>query len=86
MAGSNKNDLYLLFENVTFSTFNVYLKRSTESCILDSFYRGRYEIDGTLFEYTPAGERYFYLAFIEGDAFEFYSGKVCLFEKINAKA
>lgn len=76
-----KNNLYLLFQNVTLSNFNLYLNRTTDSSILDSFYRGRYQLDDALFEYTPTGEGYFYLEFIEGDAFECFAGKVTLSEK-----
>lgn len=83
IADAAKNKLYLLFENVTFSTFNLYLKRTTNSCTLDSFYRGRYQIGDTLFEYAPTGEGYFYLEFIEEDAFELFAGKVNLMEKAS---
>lgn len=76
-----KKNLYLLFENVTLSNFNMYHNRTTDSGILDSFYRGRYQNEGALFEYTPTGEGYFYLEFIGGDAFECFAGKVTMSEK-----
>ena len=81
LADVTKNPLCLLFENVTFSNFELYLKSTVDSSTLDSFYRGRYEIEGSLFEYTPTGEAYFYMEFIEGDSFEFFSSKVSLIEK-----
>jgi hypothetical protein len=81
IGNAAKSSLCLLFENVTISNFNLYLNRTTDSSTLDSFYRGRYQIDDTLFEYAPTGEGYFYLEFIEGDAFECFAGKVTLLEK-----
>lgn len=73
-----KNNLFLLFENATLSNFNLHHNRTTDSSTLDSFYRGRYQIDDALFEYAPTGEGYFYLEFIEGDTFECFAGKVTL--------
>jgi hypothetical protein len=81
LADVAKNPLCLLFENVTFSNFKLYLKSTADSSTLDSFYRGRYEIDGSLFEYATTGEAYFYMEFIEGASFEFFSDKVSLVEK-----
>jgi hypothetical protein len=80
MADAEKKHLCLLFENVTFSTFRLFLKRTADSSRLDSFYRGRYEKDGALFEHAPTGETYFYLEFIEEDSFEIFSSKVSLLE------
>jgi hypothetical protein len=80
MADAEKKHLCLLFENVIFSTFRLFLKRTADSSRLDSFYRGRYEKDGALFEHAPTGEAYFYLEFIEEDAFEIFSSKVSLLE------
>jgi hypothetical protein len=71
--------LYLLFEDVTFSNFKLIFKK--EDSTVDSLYRGRFEKDGTLFEYLPTGEAYFYIDFVEGNAFEFFSSRACLIDK-----
>jgi hypothetical protein len=84
-SNAAKNNLYLLFENATISNFNLYLNRTTDSSTLDSFYRGRYQLENALFEYAPSGEGYFYLEFIEGDAFECFAGKVSLLEKTRVQ-
>lgn len=76
-----KNNLYLLFENATIANLNFYINKTADSSTLDSFYRGRYQIEDALFEYAPTGEGYFYLEFMEGDAFECFAGKVTLSEK-----
>ena len=73
-----KKGLCLLFEDATIVDFNVNLKRTSDSFTLDLFYRGRYEIDGKLFEISPHGEGYFYIGFFEGDSFEIFSKKVTL--------
>ncbi|MCS3795075.1 hypothetical protein [Niastella sp. OAS944] len=80
-TGIVERHLYLLFENVTCSTFKLFFKRIVESSTLNSFYRGRFIKDDTLFDHAPDGEAYFYLEFEEGDSFELFSSKVVLFEK-----
>ena len=40
-------------------------------------------MDDALFEYTPTGEGYFYLEFIEGDTLECFAGKVTLSGKTS---
>src|SRR5687768_9975936 len=64
-----KKDLCLLFEEATIADLHVNLKRTEDSCTLDLFYRGRYEIDGNLIEFSPLGEGIFYIDFWEGDSF-----------------
>jgi hypothetical protein len=76
-----KNNLYLLFENATIVNLNLDLTRTTDGSTLDSFYRGRYQLEDTLVEYAPTGEGYFYLEFIEGDEIECFAEKVSLLEK-----
>jgi hypothetical protein len=73
-----KKDLCLLFEEATIANFNVNLKGGEDSCTLDLFYRGRYEIAGNLFEISPHGESVFYIDFFDGDSFIIFSKKVTM--------
>lgn len=73
-----KKDLCLLFEEATIASFNVNLKCTADSCTLDLFYRGRYEIDSDLIDVSPHGEGIFYIDFWEGDSFIIFSKKVTL--------
>jgi hypothetical protein len=45
---------------------------------LDLFYRGRYEDEGKLFEFSPLGKRYFYINFLDGDYLEILTKDVFL--------
>jgi len=57
-----------------------------DSCTLNSFYRGQFEVNGELFEYSPIGDRYYYIEFEKGDAFEILAQQVVLLtENKNAK-
>jgi len=46
---------------------------------LDTFYRGRYEIEGVLKEYSDQGKPYFYIEFDEGYSMELFANSVKAF-------
>lgn len=75
---SNGLVVSLKFSNTTFSSINLLFNEVTESVTLDSFYRGRFEKDGILKEYSEDGQSYFYLEFYEGGAIELLSDRVVL--------
>lgn len=73
-------NLILEFRNVIIAKLNLLLQLTSDSGTLNNFYRGRFEINGTLYECSNEGRRYFYLEFEAGDALELYAGNVFLFE------
>lgn len=75
---SDKCPLVLQFEEASVPVFTVNFERSADSSTLETFYRGRYVLDGDLLDCTPDGERYFYINFWEEDVFEILSKKVSL--------
>jgi hypothetical protein len=72
------NDLVLQFNDAVLNKVNLLFNRTVDSSILNNFYRGRFELDGKLFEYTEEGRGYYYLEFEEGDIFEIFSLKAFL--------
>lgn len=72
--------IILDFEGVIITKFNVQLRLTSDSCILNNFYRGRFETDHTLHEITADGRRYFFLEFEEGNIMELHAHKVFLVE------
>lgn len=73
----NENTIYplvaLKFEQVTFHKFNVGLATTPRSRTIDSIYRGRFEANGDLHEYTEDGRPFYYLDFLETYSFQFFS-------------
>jgi hypothetical protein len=43
---------------------------------LDTFYRGRFEVDGSLFEYSKMGNAYYYVDFYESYSMEIFAHSV----------
>lgn len=76
---ATNSNVVLQFKDAVINKFNLVPKRTEDSCTLNSFYRGRFEVNGELFEYSPIGERYYYIEFEEGDAFEVLAQQVFLF-------
>jgi hypothetical protein len=70
----------LLFKNVTVAKFYLFFIRTEDTSTINSFYRGKFENDGELFERSSGGAGYFYIEFEKGDKFEFFSKKVLLLE------
>lgn len=75
------SNVVLQFKDAVISKFNLLPKRAEDSCTLNNFYRGRFEVNGELFEYSPARARYYYIEFEEGDTFEILAQQVFLFWK-----
>ncbi len=73
--------LILEFRDVVITKLNLQLQETSGRGTLNSFYRGRFEINGTLYEASEEGRRYFYLEFEGGDALELYANDVFLFEE-----
>ncbi|UYQ95584.1 hypothetical protein MKQ68_10770 [Chitinophaga horti] len=58
---------------------NVFLEKTPDSSSLNSFYRGRFEQDGELLEFTDDGRGYYYLEFENGDSIELHASNVKLY-------
>lgn len=66
----------LRFEGVTIVKLNLIFNKIKDKSTINILYRGRFEIDGSLFEYSKLQESYFYMEFEEGDSFEFFTEKL----------
>ncbi|MBC7398571.1 MAG: hypothetical protein H7289_01405 [Mucilaginibacter sp.] len=51
---------------------------SLDKITLDTFYRGRFEIDGNLKEYSETGKGYYYISFDEDYFIELFSSEVAI--------
>ena len=80
---SNVNSLSLEFNEARISNFTFNFSYSQDANTLNAFYRGRFESDGLLLEYSKLNESYFYLDFQEDDKFEVFAKKVSLIELID---
>ena len=70
------NKVGLVFENVSIRKMSIKLNRTPDSQTLNILYRGRFEVNNVLYEYSSLQQSYFYFEFEEGDAFEVFSDKV----------
>lgn len=78
---AENSNVILQFKDAVITKFDLVPKRTEDSCILNNFYRGRFEINGELFEYSPLGQRYYYIEFEEGDVFEILAQEAFLLRK-----
>ncbi len=73
-----ESNVRLEFNGAIVKQMNLILKRTEDSSTLNSFYRGRFEENGTLLEYSKDGKGYYYLEFEDGDSLELHATKVIL--------
>jgi hypothetical protein len=78
-AGSSK--VSLVFLDCRVSNFLIPLPSGQYFATLNIIYRGRYEENGGLKDYSDAGERYFYIDFEEGTKFEVFAKQVVFNEE-----
>lgn len=81
-CSSTKKNLCMEFTGARIANFTFHLSCSKDASTLNAFYRGKFENDGVLLEYSNSDERYFYIDFEEDDKFEVFARKVSLFEFI----
>jgi hypothetical protein len=81
VVDGNSSTVIVRFEGATVSKFNLLRKATKDACTLNNFYRGRFEVNGKLLEYSPLGERYYYIEFEDGDVFEVLAQEVFLLRK-----
>ena len=56
----------LIFHNVSIEMMEISTSSSEKVLTLDNLYRGRFELDGELVEFSKNGKSYFYIEFLEG--------------------
>lgn len=76
VSEEEKPVMLLLFEDAIISKCELNFQEGFTSTTLNLFYRGRFELDGKLFEKTESNEKYFYIEFETGGKFEFLATKV----------
>ena len=69
-------DITLKFENVLIRKLDISLQSLIGNITIDNFYRGRFEEDGILKEFSEDRRSYFYLEFYEGWSIELLSKNV----------
>lgn len=74
----NENQIILKFSNTKFVNFHFDLKIKNESLTIDNLYRGRFELNGILHEFSESDSSYFYLEFYEGQSFEFFCDELLI--------
>lgn len=63
----------LQFEQVRFHTINAGLETTPKSNTIDNIYRGRFEANGNLHEFTEDGKSFYCLEFLEAYSFQFFA-------------
>jgi hypothetical protein len=74
------NRVCLFFEGAAITKSEYVLSNTRDSSTVSSFYRGRFEKNDELFEYSAENQGYFYLEFENGTRFEFFSKRLQLKE------
>ena len=78
---AENSKIVLQFKDAIITKFNLVPNRTEDSSTLNNFYRGRFIVNGELFEYSLSGEGYYYIEFEEGDMFEVLAREVFLLQK-----
>jgi len=79
-SGFNKTASYkqvrIEFKEAILVKVDLVLNRTADSTTINNIYRGRFEQEGKLLEYSDDGGRYFYIEFETGDKIELFSKQV----------
>ena len=70
------NTLSLKFERAILTSYKHEIGCRLTELTIDNFYRGRYQIDESLHEFSHDGKSYFYIEFDEGLSLELFANKV----------
>jgi hypothetical protein len=68
----------LLFEQVSFYKITAGLETTPKSNTIDNIYRGKFEVNGKLYEFTEEGKSFYCLEFLEAYSFQFFAGRLLL--------
>lgn len=74
----------LKFEQVIFHTINAGLETIPKSRTIDNIYRGRFEANGSLYEFTEDGKSFYCLEFLEAYSFQFFANSLQIVLKPSA--
>lgn len=66
----------LVFKEVEISKMSFNLGDLEDVKTIDNLYRGRYEVEGVLREFTDDGKSYYYIEFCSGLSFELFAKKI----------
>jgi hypothetical protein len=67
------NKVEVVFEEVEITRVSFTPGNFKELMTIDNFYRGRYEVNNALMEYSPEGKAYYYFEFYDGYSFEVFA-------------
>lgn len=76
----DSDKICLVFKKASIKKFDFFLKRTTDSSTINSVYRGRFETELGLQEYSASGEGYYYIEFEQGDKIELLAEKVIVLQ------
>ncbi len=68
--------LSLKFTEVRITALDFFNVKDARNLILDNLYRGRYELNGKLIEFSEDGKGYFYIQFYEDQKLEFWAKSI----------
>jgi hypothetical protein len=68
----------LQFEQVSFYKINAGLETTPKSNTIDNIYRGKFKVNGNLYEFTEEGKSFYCLEFLEAYSFQFFAGRLLL--------
>ena len=72
--------LCLVFQKTSIKKFDFFLNRTLDSSTINSIYRGRFEKELGLQEYSASGEGYYYIEFEQGDKIELLAEKIIVLQ------
>ena len=75
---SNKMFLTLKFTKVKLVQVHFNFHTENNSLTVDNLYRGRFESNGSLSEFSNLGQSYFYLEFYEGQSIDFFCDELLI--------
>jgi hypothetical protein len=72
----------IVFSEARIANLTIRFPRRKDTSTLNTIYRGRFEENGQLFEFSEMDERYFYFIFQDGDSFEVFSKKAIFLDSL----
>ena len=74
----------LKFFNVSIVKMDLAWDLNSDSLTIDSIYRGRFEMNRILYEFSDDGKSYFYLEFNDEKKLEFFSNSLIIEKIVNS--
>lgn len=76
LCEDNERKVDLVFKEVEINKMSFNLGDLEDVKTIDSLYRGKYEVEGELREFTDDGKSYYYVEFCSGVSFELFAKKL----------